>query len=243
MKRGLSVIAKYLFISAAVIVGSASATTLPVCQTGSLASYIALDATGGCTVGDYSFFRFAAPSPTVTGNPPVADLSQIQIAPVLGNESVGIHLTATSGGTNLFSTSNPKQSESVTYYINYSLDPPVLAGGGLSLDPPFGDVVATQRYCLSDVFANGCVLGSQAQQSVTPAHPSSEVTFPNPALFIDVTTDISLNASPGHPAGFDGLTSVFTVATSPVPEPSGLMLVAAGVCALALVAYKVRTSS
>jgi len=230
-------------ISGAIVVGCASAATLPICETGSLASYIALNANGGCTIGDYSFFRFTAPSPGVAGNPPVANPSQIQITPVVGNQSIGIELTATSDGINLFSIPNPTEIESVTYHINYSVDPPVLGSGGLSLDPPFGDVLATQHYCLSDVFANGCVLGPQVQQSVTPEHPFSQVGFPNPAVFVDITTDITLNASPGHPAGFDGLTSVLNVATNPVPEPSELMLAGAGLCALALVKYKARASA
>jgi hypothetical protein len=240
MKRVMSVFSKYLLICGVIIVGGASAATLPVCQAGSLASYIALDATGGCTVGDYSFFRFTAPTPTVTGNPPLADLSQIQITPVVNSGSVGIQLAAASDGINLFSIPNPTEIESVTYHINYSVDPPVLGSGGISLDPPFGDVLATQRYCLSDVFANGCVLGPQVQQSVTPEHPFSEVSFPNPAVFVDITTDITMNASPGHPAGFDGLTSVLNVATAPVPEPSEVLLVAVGLCALAFVRTKRR---
>jgi hypothetical protein len=228
-------ISRCCLIGAVIIAASAAANATPVCVTNTLASYIALDPTGGCTIGDAIFFRFSAPATSVTGNPPVASASQILITPILNSTGVGLAFTAVVGSTNLFSIPNPTESDSVTYHINYTFDP-LEVGSDLSLDPPFGDVSATQKYCLYDVFAGGCNLGTQTQQTVTTASPFSQITFPIPSSFIDVQTDISLNASPGHPAGFDGLTSVF-VSTPSVPEPANILLTGFGLCGFSLLLY------
>jgi hypothetical protein len=233
----LHVMSRCCLVGTLLLAGSAAATTLPVCTTGTLASYIALDKTGGCTIGDYSFFRFTAPGPDVTGNAPFANPSQILVTPEEISQQVGFRVSAMVDGTNLFSIPNPTGSESVTYHIDYFFDPPAAGGGSLSLDPPFGDVTATQQYCLSDVFAGGCTLGTQAQISVTTADPFSRLTFPVPALFIDNKIDITLNASPGHPAGFDALTTLYNPNVTPVPEPANTVLTGIGLITFLLIVY------
>ena len=212
------------------------------CQPGSLASYIALDETGGCTVGDFTFFRFSAPTPDSSGNPPVASNSQIMVTPEINSTGVGFSFTASSNGTNLFAIPNPTQNESVTYHINYTLDPlPVDTGQDLSMDPPFGNVSVTQRYCLFDVFADGCESGLALQQTVTTGSPHSFVAFPTPASFVDIQTDITLSATPGNPAGFDGLDAVASEAT---PEPASVLLAGAGFAVLYFLGRnrKIRTA-
>jgi hypothetical protein len=231
-------ISRCCLICAVIIAASAAANATPVCVTNTLASYIALDPTGGCTIGDAIFFRFSAPATSVTGNPPVASASQILVTPVLNSIGPGLAFTAVVGGTNLFSIPNPTEADSVTYHIDYTFDPGV-AGDDLSLDPPFGDISATQKYCLYDVFANSCNLGTQAQQTVTTASPFSQITFPIPASFIDVQTDITLNASPGNPAGFDGLNSVF-VATPSITEPANILLTGFSLCGFSLLLCMAR---
>jgi len=135
------------------------------------------------------------------------------------------------GDINYFST----PSGSVSYQISYTLDP-ATTGADMSIDPPFGDVRATQSYCLNDVFPN-CSLGLDLSQSVStadaPSSLSSHVNFPiavsNLAL-VDVNTVVTLNG----PAGFDALNAVFdtTPQVSAIPEPSAALL---ALCGLSLV--------
>jgi hypothetical protein len=211
-----------------------TAMAIPVCTTSSLSAYIALNTTGGCTVGDLTFLRFTAPTPTITGSPTVASDSQIILTPILTADGGGFAFSASSGDTNLFSISSPSGTTSVTYYINYSVDPaPVVAGSDLTLDPPFGNVSVTQVYCTSDVLVDNCALGVESQQTVTTASTNSSITFPDPSSFVDIATDISLSATPGNPAGFDSINaSVSTAAVTNVPEPSSVLMLSAGSLAL-----------
>ncbi len=143
------------------------------------------------------------------------------------------------GGTNYFST----PSGSVTYQINYTVDP-VTTGADLDLDPPFGDVTATQSYCLNDVFPT-CSHGQELAQTVSTANPpnslSSRIGFsilPSSLALVDVRTVITLNG----PAGFDSLNSVFTTTTvtPTVPEPSAALLILCGVSFVSVLAFAKR---
>ncbi|MFL6447961.1 MAG: hypothetical protein ACJ746_09775 [Bryobacteraceae bacterium] len=156
----------------------------------------------------------------------VATPSQILVTPISSATTEGFSFSALVDGTNYFST----PSGSVRYEINYTVDP-ATAGADLDLDPPFGDVRATQSYCLNDVFPN-CVLGAEVAQTVSTANPpsslSSRIGFPilPPSLvLVDVRTAITLNG----PAGFDSLNAAFTtIPVSAVPEPSGALLALSG---------------
>jgi hypothetical protein len=200
------------------------------CVTASLESYINSDISGGCTIQD-TIFRFDFSSQVLSGNPVVATPSQITVTPISSPTSEGFSFSALVDGVNYFSTPNG----SVSYGISYTLDP-VTTGADMSLDPPFGDVRATQSYCLNDVFPN-CRLGLNLSQTVSTANPpsslSSHVTFPisvSSLALVDVNTTITLNG----PAGFDALNAAFTTTTqaSTVPEPSSALL---ALCGLSLV--------
>jgi hypothetical protein len=205
-----------------------------VCQTGSLADYVALNRQGGCTIGDLSFFRFSAPTPTSSGNPVLADTSQITVTPTVTSQGLGFTFTATQNGTNYFSLPNSTTAQSATYYINYTIDPaPVEVGETLTLDPPFGNVTATSNVCLFDVLSNDCALGIPTGLSVSTASPSASVLYPVPAFFIDVQNTINMQATPGNPAGFDGLVELYEIsASTAVPEPMNVLLTGIGLCGL-----------
>ena len=207
---------RYALLGMLVLAGLKEAQALPVCSTGSLASYMALDSSGGCTTDDLTFFRFSYnPAPVSTGGAPVASASDIMVTPI--SNSVGIGFSYSSS---FFNVSSGEGVASATYNIGYSVDPPpVIVAEGLSLDPPFGNVLVSQQLCLNDVLANACAFGIQESHAVTPAVPLSYVTFPSPVPFVDVQTTISLTATPGNPAGFDALETGSLLA-SPVPEPS-----------------------
>lgn len=200
------------------------------CVTGSLQSYINSDLSGGCSIQDV-FFRFNFSSQVLSGNPVVATASEITVTPISTAVSEGFSFSAVVGGVNYFST----PSGSVSYQLNYTVDP-ATAGADMSLDPPFGDVRATQSYCLNDVFPS-CSLGLDLSQTVSTANApeslSSHVTFPiavSSLALVDVNTVITLNG----PAGFDALNAVFdtTAQAAAVPEPSGAFL---ALCGLSLV--------
>lgn len=211
-----------LFLMVAGSVQQANAA--PVCQTASLADYMRLNSTGGCTYNDLTFFRFAfSPAPVATGGASLATAADIQIAPLSSELGTGF-----SFASSFFAISNSEVPQSVTYNIAYSVDPPpIIVGEDLFLDPPYGDVRVTERLCLNDVLANSCAFGVPLEQGVTPISPVSSVQFPYAVPFVDVLTTITLNSTPGNPAGFDALQS--GTLTNVAPEPGSFLLGAAGI--------------
>jgi hypothetical protein len=209
----------------AALTGVVSAT--PTCTTGTLASYIDLDNTGGCTIGDFTFNNFAFPAPVTAGNPTVATASEITVTPFNTSAGPGVSFGAMVNGKNLFSISTTSQTQSITYFINYLVDPgPVIRGESLSMDPPFGAVKATQEY----TSASGVSLG---RITVTPDIPNDSISFPFLVSRLGVQTCIDMEATPGHPAGFDGIDA----GNVTVPEPAGVRLLLTGltICALLFV--------
>lgn len=209
-----------------------SAKALPVCQTGSFASYVALNQNGGCSVGDLIFFRFSSPTPTVVGSVTPVDLTQILITPVTNQQGDGLSFSSSG-----FSLSGSSGLESVVYHLNYSVDPgPIIIGQNLELDPPYGNVNVAQKYCISDVLINNCAFGLQFAQTVIPASPIPVITYPYSVAFVDIQTNISLTATPGNPAAFDNLISVTDlVPSSIVPEPSAMAFILFGLPILAII--------
>jgi hypothetical protein len=229
MNRLRASIGRLSLLGTLVFLTSAVAGAAP-CVTASLQSYIDSDLSGGCSIDD-TFFRFNFVSQVISGSPVVASASQILVTPISTSTSEGFSFSAMVNDVNYFST----PSGSVSYQINYTLDP-VTTGADLSLDPPYGDVRATQSYCLNDVFPS-CSLGLDLSQTVStanaPSSLTSRVNFPIPVsslALVDVTTSITLNG----PAGFDALNAVFSTTSQAAvaPEPSAAFL---ALCGLSLV--------
>jgi hypothetical protein len=223
--------ARVSILATLILAGSAVASSAP-CVTASLQSYIDSDLTGGCTIQD-SFFRFDFVSQVLSGDPVVATAPQITVTPISTPTSQGFSFSAIVNGTNYFST----PSGSVRYQVGYTIDP-ATTGADLDLDPPFGDVSASQSYCLNDVLP-ACAHGQELSQTVSTANPpgslGSHVNFPIPVsnlALVDVTTVITLNG----PAGFDALNASFsTTPQAAVPEPSAGLLALCGFPVLLLV--------
>jgi hypothetical protein len=240
MVRLRTLLSRLSSLGTLILATSAVAGAAP-CVTASLQSYINSDISGGCTIQD-TFFRFDFSSQVLSGNPVVATASQITVYPISTSTTEGISLSAMVNGVNYFST----PSGSVSYQISYSVDP-ITTGADMSLDPPFGDVSATQSYCLNDVLPS-CAHGSELSQTVStanaPSSLTSHVTFPiavsNLAL-VDTHTVITLNG----PAGFDALNLVFdtTPQTAAVPEPSGALLALCGLPIILALGYAKRRST
>lgn len=240
MDRLRTLLSRLSLLGTFIATTSVAASAAP-CVTASLQSYINSDLSGGCTIQD-TFFRFDFVTLIGSGSPVVATASQITVTPIGTSTSEGFSFSAMVNGTNYFST----PSGSVTYEINYTVDPGT-TGADLDLDPPFGDVRATQSYCLNDVFPT-CAHGQQLAQTVSTANPpsslSSQIGFPiRPAslALVDVRTVITLNG----PAGFDSLNSIFstTEASSAVPEPSGALLALSGLSVVLVLGYVRRRSA
>jgi hypothetical protein len=226
MDRLRTLISRLTLLGSLALASSAIAGAAP-CVTGSLQSYIDLNLRGGCSLQD-TIFRFSFSSQILGGAPVVANASQITVTPINEGNTEGFNFSAIVGPTNYFET----PSGSVSYQIGYTVDP-LTGGADMSLDPPFGDVRATQQYCLNDVLPT-CSLGLSLSQSVSTANPPSSLTshvdFPIPAsslALVDVRTTILLNG----PAGFDALIATFNTSStpvSPVPEPSAASLALGG---------------
>jgi hypothetical protein len=219
----------------------ATALAVPVCGTATLDTYTnpTFDREGGCTIGDFTFFRFTAPTPTTIGSPTVASESQILVTPVLIDNGAGLSFSAMSDGVNLFSVTSPAGTTAVTYFIDYSVDPaPVIGGADLRIDPPAGDASATQIYCTSDVLST-CSVGNESQQTVTNPSPLvSTITFSNPSQFVDIQTEINLSATPGDPASLDSVTADVTTVSTTTPEPAAYLLTSAPLLLLFLARRK-----
>jgi hypothetical protein len=162
------------------------------------------------------------------------------VTPIDTPGTFGLSFSAIVNGTNLFST---PAGSSVTYYINYTVDP-LTSGPDLRIDPVIGDVSATQSYCLNDVLSSGCQNGVMLSQSVSnddpPGSLESQVSWPVSATtisLIDVNTTITLNG----PASFDALDATFS--TTAVPEPENLLLAGVGLSLFVIVIYAKRRFS
>ncbi len=236
MKRLLSVVRSIhllgisgLALSLCPPVASAAAVSA-TCQPGSLQTYI--NATGSCSVGSIQLSGFSNFTATAVGNPPLASPSTITVTPITGpNGAGGFALTAMQNGTNYFAIPNPTSAQSVTYSFNYFLDPFL---GEIGLDPPVGLVTATQNYCVGDVFNDACAHGTLLSQTVTTNSPNSTIVLSTTPMFVDVNTVISLEATPGNPAGFDALNILYGMGNggTATPEPGSLLLMGVGLALL-----------
>lgn len=238
-----------LVLAAAAVCGgtayAGNATILgPACVPGSLQSYIALDATGGCSIGieEFSGFDFQ------TSANAAYTAADILLTPAMG----GFTLTQTSGapcsgsGAPCFQVASGLIDIYDIFY-DFVIDPgPRGSTADLGMDPPFGDVTINQFYCAG----RGLVLSALGgvPTCVTPGqHGAQELTVTdqnpptswntgvvplNPQVdkFASVLTQIILNGTSG-PAGFDSVTGD----TNLTPEPSTFLLIGATLLAAAFI--------
>jgi hypothetical protein len=214
------------------------------CLTASLADYILLGS-GGCTAGGATFSDFAAGPPISVSAPAVIDPADIVVDPfTLGvefgvNASVGANQAA---GTLIhYVVSGPPITGNALSMTGASADPPLdpFTTGGLVLaieqkcigtafggttdpsDPSF-DPFTTLASCpsLIDLLVAADALGTD---------PPAGATFA-PSSFFDVFVEITLDGGTGGSASLDG--TVRTSFQSVVPEPSSLLLTAAGLAGM-----------
>jgi hypothetical protein len=190
------------------------------CVAGSLTAYDNLGA-AGCNVGALRYFNFQFGTNTGESS------DNILVTPNGSLTSPGF---AFSGFIDLNASNN--------FTINYTIDPPPIIVRQIdSLDPPFGNDVATQLICVNQLFGGGAnCADSSAPFSLSvdntnpPASWSGTLQFGGLESMLDVRTTITLGGS--NNSGIDD----FVTHTDVTPEPATLALT--GVALLALAAWK-----
>jgi hypothetical protein len=207
--------------------GLSSATP---CGNGSLASYIALGASG-CTIGSNTLFGFQTVS-GIAGATTIAT-SALAITPFGGTTSFGFTATTTqtAGAGSLF--------ESIfTYQISgnsYTGSSIALAGSSETGD---GAVTDIQNYCAGASFGpdgvTGCAATPGALVTLDGIQQTDLASFAGVGL-LSITDDFTLDGGLGGSASGGNFTDQFTArSVSAVPEPFGFSLMGLGLGLLGL---------
>jgi hypothetical protein len=227
-------------VLAAAFVFSLSGTGMaaPLCAPDTFAGYISLGA-AGCSIGPATVadFFLAPQDPLATGIAP----TDIRVTP-----------SASAGGVRLdFGVSVAAGAgEFFDSILGYSLSMPIVRGarllmsgatatfdgvttgvedlclGALAVDPSFCPGIAVPSMV---VFTDGFGAGLQDQQSFSATS------------FIGVLTDIAVDGGVAGAASLGTISNVFT--PSPVPEPATVLLVGAGLIAIARRSFTTRRAA
>lgn len=205
-----------------------AAAPIPVCATGTLASYMTL---GSCTVGpDLTFYNFSLVSTLDVPLP--ADASLITVTP--DQSDMGLDFSSSS----LFQVTG---AESGTYVLTYSVDAhqdPVSVMEGMPLDPhrrsPAQVSVLTAISLGADFTGLGCPLGTPCTSlnlfsGDTGSVLNASVSFA-PVDIVGMQETISLQAG-GGAVNLASLDNTFTT-VSTTPEPHSGLLCALGILGL-----------
>jgi len=215
---------KRLLIMISTVMAAAGLSFAAPCGNGSLASYIALGASG-CTIGSNTLFGFQTVSGTA-GATAVAT-SALAIAPFGGTTSFGFTAatTQTAGANSLL--------ESIfTYQISgnsYTGSSIALAGSSETGD---GAVTDIQNYCAGGTFGpdgvTGCAATPGALVTLDGIQQTDLASFTGVGL-LSITDDFTLDGGLGGSAAGGSFTDQFTArSVSAVPEPFGFSLTGLG---------------
>ena len=240
-------------IVAAMLFSGTAATAQTTCAPGTLASYIA---SNGCVNG-IEFFTFNPLSSA--GNGVVYSASNIEVDPISYSDGASAGFTfcivqSMPGCSDVTLPFQVAAGDTATYDISYLFSfvtDPVGTNANLGMDPPFGDVSINQYYCADAGL-------TQSSPTATPicnadghsfAPQTLSVNNSNPPTSWDtglvplspvinnsasIVTMIDLDGANGA-AGFDSSSGSDYVGNFvPNPEPSAIVLAAAGLLGLAL---------
>lgn len=195
------------------------------CQAGSIGSYLSSGFV--CNVGSVDVFNFTLEMDTGNGFEAASPyaLAQLHILPSV-NSSDGSS-TLFVGGFPLFQVD---ASTSLGWRLGFTVDPPpIITGETLEIDPPYGEILGHQLYCMDGTFANGCPASGLVQFSIgSPA----VLTFAPALATLDTLTTFYLNPNQTTASGMDALVFNFQT-TAATPEPSAWLLAAGGLAFLA----------
>jgi len=210
-----------LFSACATVISMFTMSAAP-CTPGTLASYIALGATG-CTVGSDTFFDFGlqpnvngtipASAITVSGLGPTGTSGASGVAPFLSND-VGVDF-----GAVWATTAGQTLDDDITFNVSVGQGAASITDAGLVQDSYTtgnGNVTVTEKGCSGITFPCNQIWG------VT----TNDTSFVADTIFsstgtLSVEKDIAVSANAGT-AGVSSVADVFS--TSPVPEPRSISL-------------------
>lgn len=213
-----------LVLGLAFLVGSNLFAT--PCTSGTLASYIALNPTG-CTVGLFTFQNFSFAVTSSSGGPVLLTPSTIDLTP---------YSDGTYGGVKFAGAFSLTGAQSVTYQIDWTIDPPppILHDLELYMDsetpvaPGTADITTT--ICAGALFVGLSCSGTLT--SATVFHHGSfgsqllDIATFSPTKLLDLRTTIILD---GH---LTGSSQIGGFGINITPEPASFLLAAAGLGAL-----------
>lgn len=207
-----------LLLGTAVVAQAGTVGGDPVCVAGTFSDYVQL--LTPCAVGSVALSNFELYTLSETGvrGDASAMLSGINVTPSW-NAASGI-MTLLIGGENGggFLPYSVDATHTAAWEIRFTVDPPpIIQGEDVALDPPFGVISGTQRYCRDAMFTSE---GCSSEGTLTFDIPTAaSVTFASPLMILDTLTTIRLNPdyanANGVASGFDGI--IFTIHTTPEP--------------------------
>lgn len=218
----------------------AGASTLsgPACTPDSFTNYMSLGG-GGCNAGALQLFNFDLYTIDASGTLHAASstlLDGVGVLPVWNSTTGSLQLTV--GAFGLYTGFTPYSvdaSHTGGFQIRFTVDPPpILAGEGMAIDPPFGTVNGTQLYCSDELFVSTsglCASGASPGLAAFSIGSPVYVGFGSPLFELDTRTSIIMNPGLTTASGFDGVVYGFDT-TLGTPEPGTLLLLGAGLLAL-----------
>lgn len=251
MKRWLLFSACAAFIG--MVPGNASAQTIPMCTSGSLASYFGTT----CDMNNGSILRFVfGSSSSFTNTVGSIDPSQIEVTPEFGTDPSGL-----GGGFFFCESASPCQygegqedpgfsggSTGLNFGFQYAMimtTDPFISNADIGGDPPTGSVIISEDFCADphnvgqlEVF-NVCTNGSYptGQPFVANFGGPNDPVFDSFAITPAATLEglVSLNFDIGPNSTLGALEANYDVVTTLTPEPAtcGLML-----CSLTLIGIR-----
>jgi len=212
---------KRLLITISVVIAPTGLSSAVPCGNGSLASYIALGASG-CTIGSNTLFGFQTVS-GAAGATAIAT-SALAITPFGGNTSFGFTAVTTQTAE-----ANVLLESIFTYQISgssYTAGSITLAGSSETGD---GAVTDIQNYCAGGTFGpdgvTGCAALTGALVTLDGIQQTDSASFGAVGL-LSLTDDFTLD---GGSASGGNFTDQFTArSVSAVPEPFGFSLMSLG---------------
>ena len=215
---------KRLLIMISAVMAAAGLSSAASCGNGSLASYIALGASG-CTIGTNTLFGFQTVSGT-TGATAVAT-SALAITPFGSTTSFGF-----SAGTTQTAAANVLLESIFTYRVSgnsYTGSSIALAGSSETGD---GAVTDIQNYCAGGTFGpngvTGCAALTGALVTLDGIQQTDSASFGGVSL-LSITDDFTLDGGLDGSASGGSFTDQFTArSVSAVPEPFGFSLMSLG---------------
>ncbi len=205
--------------SAFCTLGGSSAAAAPVCQPGTLSSYLAPGF--ACTEGGglFTFTTFA-----FQGAAGGLNADQISLVPIDVPTEVGFMFSGNF-------TANPGQTFS--YMFSYFIDPPppIIRGDQVDLDPT--GAVSLQVALCSTAFP--CLPANQeGTLNVSTQKPTASISLPNlSTLGVQATLVLDGGSGVAQSNGFDNITLL-------TPEPAGFALAGCGLLALLAVRSRAK---